>query len=250
MPNANLQQAKAFMTEAAIHRINNHIDHPDHWVIITPEILSAMDYKLPPIMHCPVMFIDFKGRNPLRIPRKTIFKQTVCISQSILDVCHESIIEGDLVMDNTVWGLNHVTPGHQTIDYKPMPTVLGNLFVSRTSFDQYRQRKHDLKITNNQTFVMWPSSRIRDIVVDAFHKTLPIELEPYLDYLGVDWEYNLKDSAYHVSGDLILYGPYHYTVPKGYQIDGDLIIYNDTGFILPRKENLKISGIIDIRGTL
>jgi hypothetical protein len=248
-----LNAARSYMVKEAIDRIVNHKDNPDQWVIITPAILEAMSYNLPKQFTCSVIFLDFCKGHELVLPKDIVFERNVIISQTILKAFHECQLKGDLVLDDVQ--LDLVPMGQQLNEpyFKPFPLVKGNIFLNRTMFNHYRDVKAQKGIRNNLTFIVLEPNEIRDILIDSYNKTKKLDFVDYLNTLGLAWNYNIKDKTYTVEEDLLLLGPYHYSLPVSPNrliIKGDLIIFDDTAFRLPKKEHLSIDGQIDIRGTL
>ena len=66
------------------HAVMRVTTNTDTHVIITPDILEALGHKLPHRIKANVIFTDFNVKNPLKIPKGTIFEKDVFITQSII----------------------------------------------------------------------------------------------------------------------------------------------------------------------
>ena len=84
---------RQIMIAHAVMRVNANMD--SH-IIITPDILEALGHKLPHRIKPSVIFTDFNVKNPLKIPKGTIFEKDVFITQSIIGGFGGCTVEGDL----------------------------------------------------------------------------------------------------------------------------------------------------------
>ena len=223
---------RQIMIAHAVMRVNANMD--SH-IIITPDILEALGHKLPHRIKPSVIFTDFNVKNPLKIPKGTIFEKDVFITQSIIGGFGGCTVEGDLKfcdVDFTAKEANF--------------ELGGRFFMTADDFELYQKAKSRNFFYKNRSCFLASEEVLNKEAHQFYSMAKKIEVVDYLNASGT--EYEVIDWATIITGDVYLHGPYQYDISNCTVIRGDLVIIEDTGVKLP--EYFKVTGTIDVRGYL
>jgi len=193
-------------------------------IFITPEILREYHYQLKDVDRV-VVFIGFDINSPLMIPTGTHFKQDVWVVESIYRSAIDVTIEGDMYFMDTEIRLRYGTD--IVINTHPLAEVKGIHRFDAVSWEHWKSEKIRTRLMGNKAVRVFHNETDAKVLQQKFRDVfLALPTFPLKDFIkllpSVKLLYNKNKGLHKVVGDIIIKGPYRYTIPENLLFTGDV----------------------------
>lgn len=185
--------------------------------VITPEVLTALDYKIPKL-YGTVVFLGFDRSDVLKMPTSLDVEGDVWIISTVLfDMTHFKI-SGNLFLVDV--GFNLSCPLY--------PSNCG-LIMDATTFETYQEFKIKTKLIPNRGLQILSYVDLANKLMHVVKQTDKLDILIYLQRMEADVEILQEADGVVIKGDVEIAGPFQIDFADVIRIEGSLYIMDELG---------------------